>query len=225
MTSVRLSRRQLLIVSMGTAGAWLVSRRVDAANCLLTPRQTEGPYYPTAAQIASQLDRDNDLTRIDGRTGQAKGQVLYIIGQVRDPECRPLSGATVEIWQASVDGRYNHPRDRHNPSPLDPNFQSWGRQITEQDGRYLFKTIIPGQYPAGPDWIRPSHVHFKIHKQGFQELITQMYFEGDPYLEKDRIFNAIPPAERERLVVKLQPPGQKFEPGSQACHFDLTLLA
>src|SRR2546430_3692171 len=53
----------------------------------------------------------------------------------------------VEIWQASASGRYTHPDDRNNAAPLDPNFQGWGKAVTDQEGHYLFKTILPGQYP------------------------------------------------------------------------------
>ena len=32
---------------------------------------------------------------------------------------------------------------------------------------------------------RPSHIHFKITPPGFNTLITQLYFQGDPYLSTD----------------------------------------
>jgi protocatechuate 3,4-dioxygenase beta subunit len=98
----------------------------------------------------------------------------------------------VEIWQACQTGRYSHPGDDDNPAPLDPNFQYWGIAITDADGKYDFKTIVPGHYPAGEKWIRPPHIHFKVHKLGIRELITQMYFAGNQYNESDLILKNIP---------------------------------
>lgn len=217
-----LSRREALGAIIGTTGALIGSaalgRAIEAA-CLLTPPQTEGPFYP----VHDQLDKDNDLTMVRGRTGLAKGQVIFIRGQVLDAQCRPVEGAMVEIWQANAGGRYNHPDDRNNPVPLDPDFQGWGKAVTDREGRYLFKTIMPGSYPAGFMWTRPSHVHCMILRRNYYPLTTQMYFAGDKYLEKDRIFRDIPQSERKRVVVELALPGPEFEPDSRVCRFDLIL--
>lgn len=187
--------------------------------CRLTPPQVEGPFYP----VEHQLERDNDLTRVKGQRGRAKGQEVYLIGRVLDDECHPVKGAVVEIWQASANGRYNHPRDRGNPLPLDPSFQYHGTHMTDEKGQYLFKTIKPGQYQAEPGWIRPSHVHFKVRERRFGELTTQMYFAGDPYLEADYIFRDIPRSKRGPVVVSLEEPRADMEPDARVCRFDLTL--
>lgn len=218
-----ITRRQLLLASLaGTAGAFLGSaacaKRIDGP-CGLTPPQTEGPFYP----IEDQLDEDSDLTFVSGRAGRAGGRVIYVRGQVRDSRCGPVPGARVEIWQASARGRYNHPYDRENPVPVDPNFQGWGEALTDQDGRYLFKTVHPGQYPAGPGWIRPSHIHFKVFQGNAEVLTTQMYFAGDQYLEHDRIFLGVPVAERERVMVRPEEPGKGLPPDAVVYRFDLTL--
>ncbi len=194
------------------------ARRVSGP-CSLTPPQTEGPFYP----IDDQLDEDTDLTVVSGRPGRADGQIIYVVGQVRDAQCRPIQGAQVEVWQASSKGRYNHPYDRGNPVPLDPNFQGWGEVRTDDEGRFLFKTVHPGQYPAAPGWIRPSHIHFKVLGTGFPELTTQMYFDGDPYLEQDRIFQAVPSAERSHVVVQREKPDQAFPPDAVMYRFDLAV--
>ncbi len=216
------SRRQVLSALIGAAGALAYSAALGGTNrdlCLLTPPQTEGPYYP----VQDQPEKDHDLTRVKGRPDRATGQILYILGQVLDEHCRPVEGALVEIWQAAASGRYNHPDDRDSRAPLDPNFQYWGFDTTDKEGRYSFKTVLPGPYQAGLFWTRPSHIHFKVHRRGYHELTTQMYFAGDPYLEKDRIFRAIPTAERQRVIVQPEPPGREVEPGSRVCRFDLIL--
>lgn len=50
-------------------------------------------------------------------------------------------------------------------------------------GRYLFQTVIPGNYPAfpGSPRLRPKHIHFIAHKRGYEPLITQCFFAGDDH--------------------------------------------
>ena len=72
-----------------------------------------------------------------------------------------LEGARVELWQANAHGRYTHPSDT-NPAPLDPNFEGFAVQDTDAEGRYRFKTIKPGAYPATANWMRPPHLHFEV---------------------------------------------------------------
>ena len=221
-----LSRRSFLIVLLSLGGTWLVSARVGRAadeSCPTTPPQTEGPYYPPKAQTDTMLDQDNDLTRIKGQSGKATGPVVYVMGQVRDHECRPIQDAVVEIWQASQNGRYRHPGDRDNRAPLDPSFQYWGKNITDQEGRYLFKTIKPGSYQAGRNWTRPSHIHFKVSHAGFRPFITQMYFAGDGHQATDYILNDVPADQRAQVIVQLESPGADYEPNARLGRFDLTL--
>lgn len=222
LNNMSLSRRQALGAIIGTTGALIGSaalgRAIEAA-CLPTPSQTEGPFYP----VRDQIDKDSDLTQVRGRTGRAKGLAIYIRGLVLDAQCRPIEGAMVEIWQANAVGRYNHPDDQRNQAPLDPDFQGWGKAVTDKEGRYLFKTVVPGAYPAGFMWTRPSHIHYTVHRRNYYPLTTQMYFAGDKYLEKDRIFRDIPTDERKRVVVELEPPGAEFAPDSRLCRFDLIL--
>ena len=194
-----------------------------ADGCPATPRQTEGPYYPPKAQMDAQLDKDNDLTQVKGQPGKASGQVLYVIGQIRDSHCRPIEAAIVEIWQASDSGRYRHPRDTQNPAPLDPQFQYYGRYITDKDGRYVFKTIKPGAYPMGPGMMRPSHIHFKVSQPEHGAFITQMYFVGDRFQDRDPIFNDIPGPERNRVLVTMEQPPADYEPEARLARFDVTL--
>lgn len=66
-----------------------------------TPGQGAGPFYP----VVKPLDQDADLTRISGRPGQARGQVLHLTGRVLNLEGRPVRGATLELWQASMPRR------------------------------------------------------------------------------------------------------------------------
>lgn len=217
-TKTDVTRRRLLFSSAAALGAGVLattSTKAFARACgVQTPGQTEGPFYP----IEDQLDKDTDLTFVDGGAQKAKGQVIYISGNVLDQHCKPVKGAIVEIWQAAASGKYNHPGD-DSEYELDPNFQYWGRALTDDKGFYKFKTIKPGKYKTAPGstWVRPPHIHVKVHKRGFSELTTQFYFTGDPLNKKDYILNNIPQNERKHVMVKLEKAqeGDGHEPGSQ----------
>ncbi len=186
--------------------------------CKLTPAQTSGPFYP----VKDQPDEDNDLTLVRGVTQKAQGKLIYILGQLQDQECKPVQGALVEIWQACASGKYNHPND-DNPAPLDRAFQYWGKSISDDQGRYLFKTILPGAYPADPTWTRPPHIHFKLSRLGYHELITQMYFAGNSLNSTDKILLSLPQAQRQSVIVPLELPQAPLDPNSRVCRFNLTL--
>ncbi len=164
-----------------------------------------------------------DLTWVRGRSERAEGEVVHVRGRVLDEQCQPIEGALVEIWQANKWGRYDHELDAGNPRPMDPNFQSWAELRTGPDGRYGFKTIKPGAYPVGEEgWIRPPHIHFKVSRRGYHELITQMYFEGEPLNEPDRLRRALRTAEQAYVTVQFQE-AQDGEPGAKMGTFDITL--
>ncbi|MEO8330832.1 MAG: protocatechuate 3,4-dioxygenase [Gallionella sp.] len=145
-----------------------------------TPAEIEGPFYPVLAQ----KDKDFDLTSIQGQPGVARGKIIIIQGRVLDTEGKPVEDATVDLWQANAAGRYSHPHDS-NKAPLDPNFQGWAIVPSGKDGRFRFKTVYPGFYPASDTWVRPPHIHFKISKRGYVELVTQMYFPGNKLNDLD----------------------------------------
>ena len=136
-----------------------------------------------------------------GGNGRAQGEVIEVTGQALDPNCRPLPGCVVEIWQANIHGRYSHPRDEGKGRSLDPNFQGYARIPTDKDGRYRFLTIIPGSYAAMGDWIRPPHIHFKVHPPFNPSVTTQMYFAGHPLNAKDLLLAPLSPAQRTALEV------------------------
>lgn len=216
-----LDRRLFLKMGGISAGALALTGilpKAVAATCGLTPPQTPGPFYPGEKNFSA----ENDLTRVAGRNGRAQGQVVYVTGRVLGSDCGPLAGANVEIWQACVSGRYNNAKDP-NPAPLDPNFRYWGETFTNEAGEYSFKTIVPGAYPADTNWTRPPHIHFRVAKLGYRELVTQMYFRGDALNEQDLILQDIPAAERDLVVVDFRPSPMGFEPGTLTGVFDLTL--
>lgn len=211
------SRRQLFQASAAIGLLGVAPLRVAVAQATSgTPGQILGPFYP----MTRTMNETGDLTRVPGRTGRAEGQILQVTGTVRSGSGAPLRGVKIEVWQANALGRYNHPSDR-NPAPLDPNFEGFGVVATDEEGRYRFTTIKPAAYPIiGTDTVRPAHIHFDIMGR-YDRIVTQMYFEGDPYNEKDRFLQSI--ARPERLIAKPAPLQADAEAGSQAVMFDLVL--
>jgi len=160
-----------------------------------TPAEIEGPFYPVIAQ----KDRDFDLTRIEGRDATAEGTVIEVAGQVVGTDVRPIADATVELWQANAAGRYRHPNDPSD-APLDPNFQGWAVVPSGDEGGFRFRTVFPGTYPAGRGWTRPPHLHFKVAKRGYVELVTQMYFPDHELNDVDRLLQRKPADERPLMI-------------------------
>lgn len=130
-----------------------------------TPGDMEGPYYP----VERQSDEDNDLINVKGKSKLAKGDVLNLTGVVIDTNGAPQKNAIIEIWQTDADGLYKHPKDK-SEGERDPFFQYWGRTKTDKEGKYSFKTLIPGRYKP-----RPSHIHFKVLAGKKVVLTSQMY--------------------------------------------------
>lgn len=166
------------------------------------PSELSGPLFGDAAVCAT----DADLTSNAGTGAAALGERILVSGRVLEEGGRPVPNALVEVWQANAAGRYAHARDTHD-APLDPNFLGVGRALTDATGRYEFLTIKPGAYPwrnPQPAW-RPAHIHFSVFGTAFlQRLVTQMYFPGDPLLDRDGIYMSIPDAAaRARLVAAL----------------------
>lgn len=195
-----------------------ISRPKPTAPTALTPAQPPGPFYPGTSRFAVV----NDLTLVPGAPAAAEGKIIYVSGAVVDQCSRPIPGARVEIWQACASGRYEHAEDP-NLAPLDPHFGYRGAALTGPAGDYWFKTIIPGPYPAEPDWERPPHIHFRVSAPGFRELVTQLYFRGDPRNEADRFLRELTPAARESLLVAFGTASGREWAGALRGRFDLVL--
>ena len=214
----KLSRRQLLAMSLALGGVVLsapLNSLLAQPARRLTEEQVMGPFYP----VTKPIDQDADLTVIQGRPGKAQGKVLHLMGRVLNLRGEPIRGAAIEIWQANTFGRYAHPSDTHD-APLDPNFQGYGITITDAEGRYRFKTVKPGSYPVSENWIRPPHIHFDVSSRS-NKLITQMYFEGEPLNEKDRLFKSA--SYKDSLITKLVPATKDVEPDALIAIWDIVL--
>jgi protocatechuate 3,4-dioxygenase, beta subunit len=184
--------RRTAVLGM-TSSVLLIGSR-GHAQLKTTPTGDIGPFYP----VVRGADADNDLTLIGGRSARAAGQIIEVAGRVLDKHGRAIRGATIELWQANAAGRYSHPADI-NPTPLDPNFQGFGKLVSGSDGSYRYTTVKPGPYNDGDDSPRPPHIHLDITGKT-DRVVTQMLFPNEALNETDDV---VPKWARARLTASV----------------------
>ncbi len=195
------------------------TRTPDKPVRVVTPSQTVGPFYPAALVGPG----EDDLACKTPGGARAQGTPIVVSGQVFDESGKPVRGALVEVWQANKWGKYEHPVDQ-TPEPVDPNFKGYGRMLTDAEGRYRFRSIMPGAYPnpGYDDWYRPPHIHFSIFGAGvMQRLITQVYFPGEKLNDIDPILNGIDDLDARASLIARVLPAEKD--GTLAYGFDIVL--
>lgn len=195
-------------ISAATVATTLLPTVTIADTAKPTAKQVEGPFFPKHKQI----DKNANMTQIEGLDGHAKGEVISISGKVVDTDGNPVKGAVLNIWQADKNGRYMH-EDAPETAPLDPNFQYWAILKSADDGSYKLKTIKPGKYAVTEegDWERPPHIHFRVARKGMRELTTQMYFANEPLNEIDKLYLEAPENERSSIVVDFKSGHGQFD--------------
>ena len=147
-----------------------------------------GPFYrettpqlAAGSQIAKNADSDTEI-------------VLY--GRVTDVNGKPLSGATVSLWQTSASGLYDIQED---PTSVDYR----GIFTTDAKGLFYLRTVKPLGYSIPMDGpvgemitaqrrhgMRPAHIHFLVGAPGYRELVTALYLRDDPHLADDVVFGS-----------------------------------
>jgi protocatechuate 3,4-dioxygenase beta subunit len=185
--------RRLLIRSLVLTGASLWVPGAFAELLALTPRLTEGPYYPDKLP----LDQDNDLIRVTNDSMPAVGIVTNLSGRVLDKSGEPLKGALIELWQADDNGCYIHSKGTERGKARDPHFQGYGKFETAGDGGWRFRTIKPGLYTG-----RTRHFHFGVTLPGQRRFTTQLMFAGEPRNEGDMVLGGIHDAAHRAAVIR-----------------------
>ena len=151
-----ITRRRML------GAALLVPLEALAQTCgVITPRQTEGPFYtPNSPLRASLVEAGSKAPR------------MLVTGRVLSPQCKPVANALVDLWHADEEGDYDNRGYRYR-----------GHQFTDSEGRYRFETIVPAHYPG-----RTRHYHVKVQPKGGRILTTQLYFPGEPANRRDGLY-------------------------------------
>jgi catechol 1,2-dioxygenase len=161
-----------------------------------TPRTIEGPLYVAGAPESV------GFARLDDGQDAGQAETLFMQGIVYGQDGKPLPGAKVEVWHANLLGNYSF-FDR-----TQSDFNLRRTIITDGQGRYRFRSILPKGYGCPPDGTtqqlldllgrhgqRPAHIHFFVSAPGHRKLTTQINIDGDEYLWDDFAF-----ASREGLV-------------------------
>ncbi|MGO9110537.1 MAG: intradiol ring-cleavage dioxygenase [Thermoguttaceae bacterium] len=196
LSSVSLTRRNLLRGGLAFGAAMYHLPGAFAEELSLTPRLTEGPFYPDKLP----LDRDNDLIIVGNSITPAVGQITHLTGRVLDPSGKPIKDATLEIWQVGHNGIYLNSRDRRNRQ-RDQNFQGYGTFTTASNGEYRFRTIKPVPYSG-----RTAHIHLRVNRGGREVLTTQVFINGFSQNNSDMVLRDIRDlVDRELVLVDFKP--------------------
>jgi protocatechuate 3,4-dioxygenase beta subunit len=196
----------LTTVSAGLIQAFLTGTKaenpLDEKNlslmCEPTTADILGPYYRANSPLRSDIVPEEDTDE----------NTVFLSGKVITNDCSPVEGASVELWQADGLSEYYMTA---------PDFRYRGTFITNSDGSYFFNTVVPGHYLNGAQY-RPAHLHFRVTKQGFRSVITQLYFEGDEYIPIDPWASAPSAALRIIPLVEVNTGEHKYE-----LNFDFSL--
>src|SRR3954464_6108573 len=180
-------KRQEVILLSDVLG---LSMMVVALNHKTAPGATEatvlGPFF---AHGAKEFGYGGDLR--EGAT--MKGEDVWVSGRVLSLDGKPVPGATLDIWQAKADGIYD--------LQTGGEFELRGRVKANAKGEYAFKSYKPTFYSipmdgpvgelvraTGNHHMRPAHMHAIVSAPGYEQVITHVFVEGDPYLDGDAVF-------------------------------------
>ena len=195
------AKHELGLLATGLGLERFIDIRADEAEARAgltggTPRTIEGPLYVAGAPVAQGFARLDDGKDTEG------AEVLFMQGTVYGADGKPVPDATVEVWHANLMGNY---------SPFDQSQSPFNLRrtiVTDANGRYQFRSIVPMGYGCPPDGMtqrlldklgrhgrRPAHIHFFVTAPNLRKLTTQINIDGDEYLWDDFAF-----ASREGLV-------------------------
>lgn len=170
----------------------VVACKKEGIASINAPKNAYTSECQTTADILGPFYRPNAPVRYDLTIAGQTVPPLLVLGDVVDAtDCEtPIPEALVEIWYADEEGGYDNNTD---------DFLHRGRQLTNENGGYEFQTIVPGRYLNGGTF-RPAHIHFRVTAPGYKELVSQIYFKDDPFIESDPWASA-PEAELRILTI------------------------
>ncbi len=177
---------------------------------------TIGPFFPPGFFAKA----DNDLTRISRDAAPtARGVPYILLGMVMKDGRIPVPNAILEIWQADSRGHFRHPHDPEHAA-ADPDFLGWGRDWTDRDGCYRFRSVLPAGY-VDKGQRRAPHANLRVMGAGLMNPVCTTVFFPDFASENasDIVLTAVPPELRSRLVLAEREP----ENGVRVFGFDVLL--
>jgi protocatechuate 3,4-dioxygenase beta subunit len=171
LNNITMDRKKFIISStltafaMTTLGSIVKGSNGEFKGDCDTTNDILGPFYRPNAPIRT------DLT-YEGLAGTR----IVLKGKVFKSDCTTsLKDALVEIWHCNTEGEYDNETDE---------YRLRASLNTNEKGEYSFTTILPGKYLNGKLY-RPAHIHYRVTEMNSKELISQIYFKGDPHITKD----------------------------------------
>tara|TARA_Y100000758_G_scaffold154332_1_gene109547 strand:- start:149 stop:730 length:582 start_codon:yes stop_codon:yes gene_type:complete len=158
----------------------------------ITASQTVGPFLKIG------LVREGQEYVVPKNTNGA----LKVQGRVYDGEGKPVPDAMIEIWQANVHGKYNHPEDLSD-AELVKGFNGFGRSCTDEEGCFFFVTVKPGRVAGLGNTLQAPHIAINVFARGMlKQQVTRLYFSDEIHANsEDPVLNSIDDAEvRDTLV-------------------------
>lgn len=167
-----------------------------------TTSQTVGPYFSIGlARLTKTVLAGPDVS----------GVRVTIAGRVVDAGGKGVPDALLEIWQANSQGKYAHPEDTQN-KPIEAAFHGYGRIPTDENGKYSFATIKPGQVPGPDGKLQAPHIAVSVFARGLlRRLVTRIYFPNEVTNEGDYILHLVEPARRGTLIARTTAEEGKLE--------------
>jgi protocatechuate 3,4-dioxygenase beta subunit len=139
-----------------TAGSGPAGVESGDVKCVLTPEQTEGPFYVDGAKLR------RDIT--EGRPGTPLALELEVVSA---SACKPIANVAVDIWHCDALGEYSGVNGGSGTFMR-------GVQRTDSKGVARFDTVYPGWYSG-----RAVHIHVKVHAGGNVVHTGQLYFPDE----------------------------------------------
>ena len=158
----------------------------------ITASQTVGPFLKIG------LVREGQEYVVPKNTIGA----LKVQGRVYDGEGKPVPDAMIEIWQANVHGKYNHPEDLSD-AELVKGFNGFGRSCTDEEGCFFFVTVKPGRVAGLGNTLQAPHIAINVFARGMlKQQVTRLYFSDEIHANsEDPVLNSIDDVEvRDTLV-------------------------
>jgi hydroxyquinol 1,2-dioxygenase len=180
-------KRQEFILLSDTLGATTMK---DIINNCKPPGTTEytilGPFHRSDAP---------ELPLGSNIAGDIAGEPVVVRGRVLSPDGTPIPRAMLDVWQSDAEGHYDLQLPDLEGTALRAIFHA------DAGGRFFFRTIKPSFYPipydgpvgqmliaTGRHPYRPAHIHFIVSADGYRSVTTELFAEGDPYLDSDAVF-------------------------------------
>jgi protocatechuate 3,4-dioxygenase, alpha subunit len=174
----------------------------NAGTLRATTWQTVGPFFKIGLAW---------LYREDLAGAGVPGEHIEITGRVFDADGNTVPDAVLELWQANSHGKYAHPEDEQS-KPVDAGFSGFGRIATDDQGRFRFTTVKPGQVPApeaagdagvSTASLQAPHINVSICTRGLlRRLVTRIYFPDDAANATDFALSQVEPSRRSTLIAK-----------------------